>query len=110
MRTLFLALVLSFVQALAGCTYYVAPGGPASFDRSWDAATGALHDQGLEIVRADRSTGVVTGRRGMVDVTARVRSQADGSVRVEFNTPGSGAPDRDLMERVSRAYDARMGR
>ena len=106
MRSLIPALVL----ALAGCTYYAVPGGPASFDRSWDAATGALNDQGLQIVGSDRATGVVTGRRGMVDVTARVRSQADGSVRVEFNTPGSGAPDRDLMERVSRAYDARMGR
>src|SRR5688572_6253086 len=104
MRALLLALMLS------GCTYYVAPGAPASFDRSWDAAVGALRDQGLEVIAADRATGVATGRRGMVDVTARVRSQADGSVRVEFNTPGSGAPDRELMERVSRSYDQRMGR
>jgi len=104
------ALLLAAALAIAGCTYYVAPGGPASFDRSWDAAIGALRDQGLEIVSAERATGVATGRRGQVDVTARVRTQADGSVRVEFNTPGSGAPDRDLMERVSRAYDLRMGR
>ena len=104
------ALILALFLVLSGCTYYVAPGAPASFDRSWDAAVGALRDQGLDIVSADRASGVATGRRGMVDVTARVRSQADGSVRVEFNTPGSGAPDRELMERVSRAYDVRMGR
>ena len=104
------AILLSLALLLAGCTYYVAPGSPASFDRSWDAAVGALRDQGLEVIVADRSTGVATGRRGMVDVTARVRSQADGSVSVEFNTPGSGAPDRELMERVSRSYDQRMGR
>jgi len=104
------ALLLALALALSSCTYYVAPGAPASFDRSWDAALGALQDQGLELVVADRTVGVATGRRGAVDVTARVRSQPDGSVRVEFNTPGSGAPDRDLMERVSRAYDARMGR
>ena len=103
------AFLLAAALAVAGCTYYVAPG-PASFDRSWDAAVGALRDQGLEIVAADRSSGVATGRRGVVDVTARVRTQADGSVRVEFNTPGSGVPDRDLMERVSRSYDMRMGR
>ena len=103
-------LVLALFLALTGCTYYVAPGAPASFDRSWDAAAGALQDQGLEIISADRPAGVVTGRRGVVNVTARVRTQADGSVRVEFNTPGSGAPDRDLMERVSRSYDQRMGR
>ena len=104
------ALLLAAALAVAGCTYYVAPGGPASFDRSWDAATGALRDQGLEVIAADRPSGVATGRRGQVDVTARVRTQADGSVRVEFNTPGSGAPDRELMERVSRSYDQRMGR
>jgi hypothetical protein len=71
---------------------------------------GALRDQGLEVISSDRSIGVATGRRGVVEVTVRVRSQADGTVRVEFHTAGSGAPDRDLMERVSRAYDARMGR
>ena len=104
------AFLLTLTLVLAGCAYYVAPGAPASFDRSWDAATGALRDQGLEIVSADRAAGVATGRRGLVDVTAQVQSQADGSVRVEFHTPGSGAPDRDLMERVSRSYDLRMGR
>jgi hypothetical protein len=103
------AFLLAVALTVAGCTYYVAPG-PASFDRSWDAAVGALRDQGLEVIAADRQSGVATGRRGQVDVTARVRSQADGSVRVEFNTPGSSVPDRDLMERVSRSYDQRMGR
>jgi hypothetical protein len=107
MRALFVAVCL----ALSGCVAYYPTGTvPASFDRSWDSALGALRDQGLDVIAADRPGGVATGRRGQVDVTARVRSQADGSVRVEFNTPGSGAPDRDLMERVSRSYDQRMGR
>jgi hypothetical protein len=107
MRALFVAVLL----LLSGCVpYYPVGPVPASFDRSWDAATGALRDQGLEVIAADRASGVATGRRGQVDVTARVRTQADGSVRVEFHTPGGGAPDRDLMERVSRSYDLRMGR
>jgi hypothetical protein len=106
------AILVAVLLALSGCVAYYPVGTtvPASFDRSWDAAVGALRDQGLEIVGADRSTGVATGRRGAVEVTAQVRSQADGSVRVEFHTAGSGAPDRDLMERVSRSYDLRMGR
>ena len=107
MRVLFITVFL----VLSGCAaYYPAGPVPASFDRSWDAAVGALRDQGLDVVASDRSTGVATGRRGVVDVTARVRTQADGSVRVEFNTPGAGVPDRDLMGRVSRSYDLRMGR
>jgi hypothetical protein len=102
-------LLIALFFVLSGCYYPVAQV-PASFDRSWDAAVGALRDQGLDVIASDRSSGVATGRRGQVDVTARVRAQPDGSVRVEFNTPGAGAPDRDLMERVSRSYDLRMGR
>jgi len=43
-------------------------------------------------------------------VTANVRTQADGSVRVEFNTAGETSRDPDLINRVSRSYDRRMGR
>jgi len=31
-------------------------------------------------------------------------------VRVEFNTAGATARDPDLINRVSRSYDRRMGR
>jgi hypothetical protein len=54
------AILLAAALTVAGCTYYVAPGGPASFDRSWDAAVGALRDQGLDVVASDRSSGVAT--------------------------------------------------
>jgi hypothetical protein len=104
------ALVLTLLLALAGCTYYVAPGGPASFDRSWDAARGALYDQGVQVTSEDRGAGVVRGRLRDTEVSARVRTLADGAVQVEFNSPGSRPQDRELVERISRAYDARMGR
>ena len=51
-----------------------------------------------------------SGRRGGIDLTATVRTQADGSVRVEFATSGATEQDPQLIERVSRSYDARMGR
>jgi hypothetical protein len=38
------------------------------------------------------------------------RLRADGSVRVEFNTAGETSRDPDLINRVARAYDRRMGR
>jgi hypothetical protein len=39
-----------------------------------------------------------------------VRPQPDGTVRVEFNTSGATARDPNLINRISGAYDRRMGR
>ena len=104
------------IALVAGCTVYQV--GPAtyasapatSFDRSWSAAAGALADQGVQITVEDRASGVIRGRRGGIDVTANVRTQADGSVRVQFDTAGATAQDPDLINRVSSAYERRMGR
>lgn len=103
---------------LAGCTYYgPAPYGtpypvstPASFDRSWDAALGAMADNGVAVTTQDRAAGTIAGRRGGIDVVTNLRQQADGSVRVEFNSRGNVAEDPKLIERVSASYERRMGR
>lgn len=114
--TLSFALGLAVVAALGGCTVYqTAPGvyspvPPTSFDRSWSAAGLAMQDQGLQVLSEDRAAGVIRGRRGGIDVTAGLRQQADGSVRVQFDASGATAQDPGLLERVSRSYDARMGR
>jgi hypothetical protein len=108
------ALVLA--GACSGCTYYVAPDGvaypastrPASFDRSFAAASSALLDQGFAITAQDRASGTVVGSGGGGTLTARVQSQADGSVRVQFDA--NGMKDPGAIDRVSRAYDQRMGR
>jgi hypothetical protein len=100
--------------ALAGCAYYVAPAGtvvpatPASFDRSFSAAAAAMRDQGLAVSVEDRASGTIVGKLDGGTVTAAVRQQADGSVRVQFDA--TGARDPALIERVSRSYDRRMGR
>ena len=82
--------ILATLAALAGCVVYepspYAPHPAATFDRSWNAATGALADQGMQVVNQDRATGVIEGRRGGITVKARVFTRADGSVQVEFNT------------------------
>ena len=115
MRTIVLGCLLA-AALIAGCTYYeVAPGvyatsSPTSFDRSWSAAVGALEDQGVRITSQDRGTGQVRGTRDGIDVLANVRTQADGSVRVEYNTSGATARDPALIDRISRAYDRLMGR
>ena len=116
LRTGWLAILLSMSVLLGGCTYYqVAPGvygtaPAASFDRSWRAVVGAFDDQGVRITHQDRGTGTLEGSRDGIGVYASVRTQADGSVRVEFSTSGAKERDPELVHRISRDYDRRMGR
>jgi hypothetical protein len=99
---------------VAGCTYYqVAPAprsGGTVFDRSWNAALGAAGDVGVAVYSTDQTSGVIRGTAGADDVTIRVYTQADGSVRVEFNVKGPSGADTALANRLSNAYDRRMGR
>jgi len=110
-----LARAAGFAAALtlSGCAYYgypvpVSTSAPASFDRSFAAASGAMRDQGLAISVEDRGSGTIVGSIGGGTVTASVRQQADGSVRVQFDA--TGPRDPGLIDRVSRSYDSRMGR
>jgi hypothetical protein len=108
--------LIIFGVLFSGCAYYQpAPAvyvtKPAnSFDRSWNAAVGALQDQGVRIATQDRSSGIVRGSRNGIDATANVRTQADSSVRVEFNTSGATANDPELINRITQSYNRRMGR
>ena len=91
---------------------YAYTGNPtaATFDRSWNAMLGAFSDQGVEIHAQDRAAGIIEGRRGAIGVRAHIMAQADGRIRAEFNTSGPLSQDPGLPDRISRAYDARMGR
>jgi hypothetical protein len=109
--------VLGLLVSLASCVVYdpyypygAPPAGPSAFDRAWGAAEGAMRDQGIGIAQADRASGVIAGRRGGININTRVLTQADGKVRVEFNVSGAVSEDSSLPDRLSRAYDARMGR
>ena len=102
---------------MTGCTYYrPAPvvysttTSPSKFDRSWSAAVGAFADQGIAITSQDRGAGVIQGSRGGINVTGSIRTQADGSVRVQFDTSGATKNDPTLIQRISGSYNSRMGR
>jgi hypothetical protein len=106
------AIVVSSFAALAGCVVYepVPAPPPSTFDRSWSAALGAAQDEGVRITSEDRVSGVIRGFRDEQEVTINIRTQADGSVRVEMSARGAKGSDPALAGRISRAYDRRMGR
>jgi hypothetical protein len=103
---------------LAGCYVYgpvpppapVYSYGPSAYERSWNAALAAMEDAGVRIVSAERDSGIIRGTRDAVDATITVRAQADGRVRVEFNTRGPSGQDPGLSDRLYQAYERRMGR
>lgn len=117
------ALCLVFAFGLAGCAaeepqpppppppkpvpYYVPQ---STFDRAWNAAQGAVQDAGVQLSSVDRATGLMRGSKDGIDVTVSVVRQADGSVRVQFNSKGQTERDPGLADRFSKAYDRRMGR
>ena len=107
------------VFLLAGCAYYqTAPGtyttsstsSVSKFDRSWSAVVGAFSDQGVRVTSEDRGAGVVQGTRNGIHVSGDVRQQADGSVRVQFDTSGDTSQDSGLIDRITQSYQRRMGR
>jgi len=110
--------LLCLVTLPSACTYYqTAPGTyttssstVSKFDQSWSAASGAFTDQGIRVTREDRNAGVIEGTRSGITVSGDIRRQADGSVRVQFDTSGDTASDPGLIDRVTRAYQRRMGR
>ena len=111
------AIFILTAALFTGCTYnQTAPGvysttvTTSKFDQSWSAAVGALADQGVRITRQDRGAGVVQGTLDGIEVTGNVRTQADGSVRVQFDTSGATKRDPTLIERITRSYNSRMGR
>jgi len=109
-----LASVCASLLPLAGCPYYAPPPPgtvvmtPASYDRSFSAAAGAMRDEGLAITVQDPGAGAIAGTIDGSTVTANVQQQPDGSVVVKFDT--ADARDPTLIHRVVSSYDRRMGR
>jgi hypothetical protein len=111
-RSWIIFVIVNMVVALAGCATNepaVVPA-PSTFDRSWSAALSAAQDEGVRITSEDRGSGVIRGFRNEQEVTINLRSQADGSVRIEISARGPKGSDPGLASRISRAYDRRMGR
>ena len=101
-----LALMLSACVVYEPYPYY-----PVSqYERVWDSALKAAEEVGIGISRADRASGMIFGRKGPTDVTIAVLTQADGRIRVEFNTKGPEGADPYLNDRFYQTYQRYMGR
>ncbi len=114
--TLGISALLSLV-ILGGCYVYPHPQpgpvyyyGASTYDRSWNAALAAMQDVGVSIVSSDRNGGVITGIKDGVDTSITISTQADGQVRVVFNSRGPSGQDPGLSNRIYQAYERRMGR
>ena len=111
-RSWIIFVIVNMAVALAGCaTNEPAPvPAPSTFDRSWSAAVSAAQAEGVRITSEDRGSGIIRGLRNEQEVTINLRSQADGSVRIEISSRGPKGSDPGLASRISRAYERRMGR
>jgi len=77
---------------------------------AWNAALGGVQDAGVQVTSAEPSSGLIRGNKDGIEVVVAVARQADGSVRVQFDSKGPTQQDPGLADRFSRAYDRRMGR
>jgi hypothetical protein len=95
----------------AACVVYDPALYPSSnYDRAWNAALGGAQDAGVTITQVEPERGFIRGTRNGLDVTVSVARQADGTVRVQFNSKGDERNDPQLANRFSQAYERRMGR
>jgi len=105
------AFTLAAALLLAACvTYAPPPAPPSTFDRAFNAVNAAMTEQGVRVTESNAATGVVSGTRGSITVTANVSPRADGSAQIEFRTKGNINEDPGLINRISDSYNARMGR
>jgi len=83
---------------------------PARFDASWQAARGAASDEGVRVTYEDRASGTLRGDKGSSSVLITVVTQADGTIHVGFSVSGESSENASLQDRLTRAYQRRMGR
>jgi hypothetical protein len=104
-----LAAFLLIALGLAACVAYE-PVPVDPMQQPWQSAIGAIGDAGLTLVTADRGTGTIRGARGNVEGIIAVRMRNDGRVGVEISSRDPDGRDPTLVQRLTEAYNRRMGR
>jgi len=107
----FLLGVTVLATMLSACVVYEPYYYPASqYDRVWESAMKAAGDAGITISTADRTTGLILGRKGPTDVTIAIQTLADGRIKLQLNVRGPEDADPYLKDRFLQAYQRYMGR
>jgi hypothetical protein len=96
--------------ALSGCVYYAPPPQQDPVEVSFNAALGALQDVGMTVASADRASGTLRGMRGNVEGVIQVSMRADGRVGVQITARDPSKVDPGMVDRLTEAYNRRMGR
>ena len=105
--------MIAAILALTACVAYApppAPPPPSTTERAYNAVVAAMTENGVRVGAANAASGVVTGTRGNITVTATVAPRPDGSAQIEFRTTGNISEDPTLINRITESYNVRMGR
>jgi hypothetical protein len=106
-----LLLALAALATLGGCASAQpgrVPDSLVGFDRTFDAAMGALIDQKMTVTQQDRRHGNIDAKAGNAGIAVSLRTLPDGAIRVSFEPQGDASADPGLLQRVADAYNARM--
>jgi hypothetical protein len=108
-------LALLFWLALGGLAGCSAPApshfdSQASYNRTFDAATGAMADQRMAFGTIDRRNGLAVGTLNGDTISATLENQRDGTVRVTFAAQNQTPGETELLKRVIASYNARMAK
>ena len=101
---------LLLALGLSGCYVYAPPPPVDTVEVSFNAALGAMQDTGLNVTTADRATGTIRGGRGDVEGIIQVGMRNDGRVGVQITARDPANRDPGSSDRLTAAYNRRMGR
>ena len=97
--------LIATLGALPGCSTQplgAVDDSQLSFDRTFNAAFGAMSDQKMVVGVQDRRNGLIVGTLNGDSITATLAPQHDGAIRVRFTQQGENNPE--LLKRVVDAY------
>jgi hypothetical protein len=80
----------------------------AGYNRTFDAALGAMADQKMVFSVQDRRNGRIIGEVGGETLTATLQPMPDGALRVSFVPQNDSPAAMALQQRVADSYSARM--